>query len=379
MPARSFISSFSMKHIIWIDDLKGLGIFLIVLGHVVVTVMIMSSGRVADALGLVFDYIYSFHVPFFFLLAGLTFSTRKSFLEFAKGKFWRLMVPYFVWGFFSAALFAVMGKLAVQNMESAEFSGRSLAGEWWTPFLSILHGGGWPDGKGFRFNGVLWFLPVLFSAELIYYPIAKHISKTWQFVAISSAIVLVLSPLYWPFLKLFLPYGLCRVPEYLVFIMIGDWIGRNIRSKVTLSMPSDSVVRPFGFMALWPWAFFVVSLCLAACLCVMSDEVVRYPLIVLKALATIIPLLLIARYRPFKCFIAFAPHTIAIMIFHKFLLVPMQIVVTKAGVMATYPISSAVLSVLVFTAVCIGACYFGSRILTRCLPWTIGARYVLAK
>lgn len=191
--------------------------------------------------------------------------------------------------------------------------------------------------------------------------------------------MLALSPVYWPFLKLFLPYGLCRVPEYLVFIMIGDWIGRNIRSKAASSISSGSVLRPFGFMALWPWVFFVASLCCAAYLCVLFGELVRYPLIVPKALATIIPLLLIARYRPFKCFIAFAPHTIAIMIFHKFLLVPMQIVVTKTGVMATYPISSAVLSVLVFTAVCIGACYFGSRILARCLPWTIGARYVLAK
>jgi len=368
-----------MKRVEWIDDLKGLGIFLIVLGHVVATVMIMSSGNVAGALGLVFDYIYSFHVPFFFLLAGLTFSTRKSFLEFAKGKFWRLMVPYFVWGFFSAALFAVMGKLAVQNMESAEFSGRSLVGEWWTPFLSILHGGGWPDGKGFRFNGVLWFLPALFSAELIYYPIAKRISKTWQFVAISSTIVLVLSPVYWPFLKLFLPYGLCRVPEYLVFIMIGDWIGRNIRSKAASSISSGSVVRPFGFMALWPWVLFVASLCCAAYLCVMCGEVVRYPLIVPKALATIIPLLLIARYRPFKWFIAFAPHTIAIMIFHKFLLVPMQIAVTKTGMMALHPIPTAVICVLIFSVVCIGVCYLVSQILDRYLPWSIGVKRVLAE
>ena len=369
----------AMKRVEWIDDLKGLGIFLIVLGHVVATVMIMSSGRVAGALGLVFDYIYSFHVPFFFLLAGLTFSTRKRFFEFARSKFCRLMVPYFVWGFLSAALFAVMGRVAVQNMESAEFSGRSLAGEWWTPFLSILHGGGWPDGKGFRFNGVLWFLPALFSAELIYYPIAKRISKTWQFVAISSTIVLVLSPVYWPFLKLFLPYGLCRVPEYLVFIMIGDWIGRNIRSKAASSISSGSVVRPFGFMALWPWVLFVASLCCAAYLCVLFGELVRYPLIVPKALATIIPLLLIARYRPFKWFIAFAPHTIAIMIFHKFLLVPMQIAVTKTGMMATHPIPTATVSVLFFATACIGLCYLASRILTKYLPWTIGARRVLAE
>ena len=351
-----------MNRVAWIDDLKGLGIVLIVLGHVVATVRIMSSGATADALGLVFDYIYSFHVPFFFLLAGLTFSTRRAFFDFCKAKFARLMIPYFIWGMFSAALFALVGGLVVRNMDSAAFSTRSLSGGWWTPFLSILHGGGWPGGKGFRFNGVLWFLPVLFSAELIYYPIAKRISKTWHFVLVVSLIAIALSPWYWTFLKLLLPYGLCRVPEYLVFIMIGDWIERNCR-----------------FGDLWSWTLFALALCVAAYLCVLCGEFVRYPLIVPKALATIVPLLLISRFRPFKWFAVFAPHTIAIMIFHKFPLVAMQIIVAKWGVMAVCPIVTSVSCVAIFSVVCVGVCYGISLVLMRYLPWSVGAKRVLAK
>ena len=377
-----------MRRVEWIDDLKGLGIFLIVLGHVVATVQIMSNGAVANALGMAFDYIYSFHVPFFFLLAGLTFSTRKSFRDFAQGKFYRLMVPYFVWGMFSAALLVLMGSMTVQNMESAEFSRKALSGEWYTPFLSILHGGGWPGGKGFRFNGVLWFLPVLFSAELIYYPIAKRISKTWHFAAIASSIIVILSPVYWPFLKLFLPYGLCCVPEYLVFILIGDWIGRTL--KLQSSNPSHPLhlspsprlnfkLQTLNFKLLSPWALLVVALSLGACLCVMCGEVVRYPLIVPKALATIVPLLLIARFRVFKWFVVLAPHTLAIMIFHKFLLVPLQILVTKSGFMGSHPFLTSALCVILFSAVCVGVCYFISRILVKYLPWTIGAKRVLVK
>ena len=372
-----------MRRIEWIDDLKGLGIFLIVLGHVVATVRIMSSGMVANMMGMAFDYIYSFHVPFFFLLAGLTFSTRKNFLDFSRGRFYRLMVPYFVWGMFSAALFVLMGSMTVQHMESAEFSRKALTGQWWTPFVSILHGGGWPGGKGFRFNGVLWFLPVLFSAELIYYPIARRISKTWHFVAIASVVTVVLSPLYWPFLKLFLPYGLCRVPEYLVFILMGDWIGRTL--KLQTSNPSHplhlspSTRLNFKLQTLSPWLILAVALLLAAWLCVMCGELVRYPLIVPKALATIVPLLLTARFRIFKWFGVLAPHTLAIMIFHKFLLVPMQIGVTKSGMMSLHPVLVAILCVLFFSAVCVGVCYVISRILVRCLPWTIGAKRVLVK
>jgi hypothetical protein len=398
-----------MNRIAWIDDLKGLGIFLIALGHVVATVQIMSNGAVANALGMAFDYIYSFHVPFFFLLAGLTFSTRKGFRDFAKGKFYRLMAPYFVWGMFSAALFVLMGSMTVKNMESAEFSRKALTGQWWTPFVSILHGGGWPGGKGFRFNGVLWFLPVLFSAELIYYPIAKRISKTWHFVAVASVVTVVLSPLYWPFLKLLLPYGLCRVPEYLVFILIGDWLGRTLKLQSSNPShplhispstrlnfkPQTSILEPisssshfplytaklktFNFKHLSLWSFLVVALLLGACLCVMCGELVRYPLIVPKALATIVPLLLIARFRMFKWFGLLAPHTLAIMIFHKFLLVPLQIGVTKSELMGSYPFLTSVLCVLLFAAICVGVCYFISKILVRYLPWTIGAKRVLVK
>lgn len=372
-----------MNRIAWIDDLKGLGIFLIVLGHVVATVQIMSSGIVANALGMTFDYIYSFHVPFFFLLAGLTFSTRKVFLDFTRGRFCRLMVPYFVWGMFSAALFVLMGSMTVQNMESAAFSRKALSGEWYTPFLSILHGGGWPGGKGFRFNGVLWFLPVLFSAELIYYPIAKRISKTWHFAVIASVVTVVLSPFYWPFLKLLLPYGLCRVPEYLVFILIGDWIGRTLKLQSILSSSHlplyTAKLKTFNFKHLSLWSFLAVALSLGACLCVMCGELVRYPLIVPKALATIVPLLLIARFRIFKWFGVLAPHTLAVMIFHKFLLVPMQIAVTKAKLIDWSPCLISVLCVILFSAVCVGGGYVISKFLLRWLPWTVGAKHVLAK
>ncbi len=366
-----------IRRIEWIDDLKGLGIFLIVLGHVVATVKIMAGkGAIVDVLGWLFDYIYSFHVPFFFLLAGLTFSTRKRFSDFARGRFLRLMVPYFIWGMFSAAMFSVLGRTAVQNMESAEFSRKALSGEWWTPFLSILHGGGWPGGKGFRFNGVLWFLPVLFSAELIYYPIAKRISKTWHFVVVASVVAVLLSPVYWPFLKLCLPYGLCRAPEYLVFILIGDWIGRSMGIKRS----SDPAVAPeLDRWSLAPWLLFAFALLLAACLCMVRKEVVRYPLIVPKALMTIVPLLLIARFRVFRWFCVFAPHTLSIMIFHKFLLVPMQIAVTKTGVMSYYPCWVAIGCVLLFSMICMVGCCGVSAVLIRYLPWSIGTKRVLAE
>jgi fucose 4-O-acetylase-like acetyltransferase len=42
----------------WIDFCKGIGIFLVVLGHILRDVIAV-------------DYIYSFHMPLFFFLSGL--------------------------------------------------------------------------------------------------------------------------------------------------------------------------------------------------------------------------------------------------------------------------------------------------------------------
>lgn len=82
----------------WIDIARGVGIFLVVLGHV--NRGLVSSGVIpATNSFLVTDYvIYTFHMPLFFLLAGLTM--RLQIEKSTKGIFWRLFLiayAYFLW------------------------------------------------------------------------------------------------------------------------------------------------------------------------------------------------------------------------------------------------------------------------------------------
>ena len=362
-PKRGIVGG-NMSRIPWIDDLKGFCIVLIVLGHVLAAVQILSQGPVVSMLETGFHYIYSFHVPLFFVLAGLTFSTKLGFAEFAKRKFLRLMVPYFVWGMFSAALFVIIGRFVTANLGSDAYAQKTISDAWWVPFLSILHGGGWPNGKGFSVNGVLWFLPVLFLCEIVYYPIAKRVSGTLSMVAICSVIGILLSPVYWPVVTTRLPYGITWGIAYLPYVMIGDWIGRvfvkgDWRDEKRLS---------------FLWLIFVGGLVLGAALCPIVSEVVRYPKLVLMAFASIIPLLVVARFRVFKWFAILAPHTIAIMIFHKFLIIPMQMIVAKTHLMTCNEPLVAGICVFVFTFISITVCYLVSIALTARLPWTVGRR-----
>ncbi len=71
----------------YIDLAKAIGIFLMVLCHGVVTHRVDT-------------WVHGFHMPLFFLLSGWCFSVKRhpNFLNFAKGRFQNLMVPYFFWG-----------------------------------------------------------------------------------------------------------------------------------------------------------------------------------------------------------------------------------------------------------------------------------------
>ena len=73
------------KRIDWVDNMKAIAIFLVVVGHYV-------NAPMARA------YIYSFHMHLFFLLAGLLFSLKdQGSLKTLVGKRLRtLAVPYFI-------------------------------------------------------------------------------------------------------------------------------------------------------------------------------------------------------------------------------------------------------------------------------------------
>jgi len=55
------------KHEEWIDNLKGLGIIIIVFGH---------SCYPSDSI--LIRYVFTFHVPLFFFISGFLFTRKKE-------------------------------------------------------------------------------------------------------------------------------------------------------------------------------------------------------------------------------------------------------------------------------------------------------------
>ena len=87
-----------IERVEWVDVARGLGISLVVFGHV--ERGLVSAGIAAGPCWTLLDRaIYSFHMPLFMLLAGMNVpsSLAKGRWYFLKSKAWTIAYPYFLW------------------------------------------------------------------------------------------------------------------------------------------------------------------------------------------------------------------------------------------------------------------------------------------
>lgn len=102
----------------WLDNAKGIGIILVVIGHSLIT-KIKSDYFIADW---AFRYIYSFHMSFFLFISGVIFSNAKeryftyNTLDYLKKKFRSLLVPYFSYSLIIFFLFFVIKLVEGANL-----------------------------------------------------------------------------------------------------------------------------------------------------------------------------------------------------------------------------------------------------------------------
>lgn len=135
----------SQNRIEFIDVAKGIGMILVVIGHCINSKTFPGT------------WIYSFHMPLFFILSGLCFSEKKYpiFLPFLWKKIQTLLLPciYF------SLLITILSTLTY---------GKST-------FKSLIFEG---------FPGALWFVFILFIAEISYYFIQNKIKRKSYLITI---------------------------------------------------------------------------------------------------------------------------------------------------------------------------------------------------
>lgn len=126
----------------WIDISKGIGVILLVIGHMPSIPYVLQN------------WIYSFHMPLFFFLSGYTFKVKDCLKDSIKKMFRKLIVPYLIYNIIFLLLDVILFGLSSE----------------------IVHGD-WEDmlsGQGSF--GVIWFLLSLFWVQLIYLFVCLFVS-----------------------------------------------------------------------------------------------------------------------------------------------------------------------------------------------------------
>lgn len=184
-----------------IDIAKGIAIFLVIFGHITHVPEIRQ-------------YIWSFHIPLFFFISGVLIKTNKcqNFTRYLGKKSVQLLIPYLIFYIVTFLYWLILEK----NTRGAELA-------WWSQIIGLFYGT--YNLQYMYFNGALWFIPCLFSMEILYWFIAKI--TRWR-IRIALLIILCLTGIYAsPYLS-WLPFGINAAMIGLVFLGIGNMLGPQI-------------------------------------------------------------------------------------------------------------------------------------------------------
>jgi fucose 4-O-acetylase-like acetyltransferase len=133
------------------DLLRGIGILLMILGHVY--------------FGAGFDkYIHAFHMPLWFVISGFFADVSKDTKKHVAKRIKTLLIPFIVFGFIYEMLWTVTG----HNQ--------------WIGFL-------FPNSIEIPLNGGLWFLPAMFIADIVCFGMLKCLPEVLSYILIVSVSV----------------------------------------------------------------------------------------------------------------------------------------------------------------------------------------------
>ena len=191
------------ERICWIDIAKGFFIIAIVLGH------IFSNGE-----NLFRWWLFSFHVPAFFFLSGLCFNNQgNDTVFFIKKRIKRIVVPYASMSLFSIVVFYVGGFFVPRVNEFVNGPIQNI--------LALLYSNS--NLFSMKYNLPLWFLPCLFSTEILAYFARRVIDKiTYKVVGYISLMLVAVAISIAP--KVYLPWHLETAGAMLFWFTLGMMI-----------------------------------------------------------------------------------------------------------------------------------------------------------
>lgn len=168
------------KRLDWLDVSKAFGVYLVILGHLV----IFNYHT--------FRFIFAFHMPFFFLASGYVSGKKEKFSKFIKKCCKYYLIPY--------AVILILGFLQCLLLP--------LWGHNFSLFLrpDILEKSFYGGHPVYSFFGSAWFLLAMFWAQLIFYGMLRAAEKLKKYLVVLLWIVMVFLAVFSRDIFSFIPY-----------------------------------------------------------------------------------------------------------------------------------------------------------------------------
>lgn len=227
----------------WLDVSKAFGVYLVILGHL----SIFNYHT--------FRFIFAFHMPFFFIVAGYVFRDGVPLKNFLKKCFKYYLVPYIT--------ILILGLLQCVLIP---IGGHDLA-----TFISpaVLQKAFYNGHPCFSFFGSAWFLLAMFWAQLMFWGMLKIKVKLKKYIVIMLWILLFFTAIFAKDIFRVIPYY-AKLPFKIdaalmatVFMGIG-YLLRRIKifekNKVYISIGSILIGALFTYLFGCKWNYYV-NLC----------------------------------------------------------------------------------------------------------------------
>lgn len=210
------------KRILWLDYAKAFAMFFVVIGHV-------NSGNYLT------NWIYSFHMPLFFFLSGITLKAyRGGWKHYVIKLSKRILIPYFGY----LLLYFLYDFMQVILLHKDINLVKAFIGI----FIQI---------RGTEYTLGLWFLPLLFITEILEYLFVLQKDK------IQIVIMMLIASIgffYASIFKQVLPWGIDAVPIAMVFV----WLGYIYKNKFIFKF---EYLKRYGLFIILPVLLLSIFWC----------------------------------------------------------------------------------------------------------------------
>lgn len=202
------------QRIEWIDMAKGVGLILVIYGHIPFRPEWWNV------------WLCSFHMPLFFFMAGITYNIVKycDFKAFIRNKLKTLIVPYFIfagitwiWNFLICVVYLLKDGTEIDFMyQLKQFLGI---------FLQI---------RTTSYGIGVWFIPCIFVTFLLLWLILK-VAKSVYFRVLLAISCLLIGYLYCTYVDIKLPWGIDAAFIAVFFVSMGcfgqKFLKRELQNK----------------------------------------------------------------------------------------------------------------------------------------------------